>query len=92
MKMRLLSWSLMWIGIALALTGLTTYRAYDLDLAVWQRQLQTASGVFYMAAMIIGGVFTTKRSYRQKKPVDKERSFICIMVTLGLFTISLMIS
>lgn len=92
--MRLLSWSLIWIGVAFALTGLTTYLSHDLNLSIWQKQLQTASGVFFMAALIISEVFTTKRTYHHKKKnfFHKEWSFICIMVTLGLFTLSLVIS
>ena len=65
--MRLLSWSLIWTGVAFALTGLMTYLSHDLNLSIWQKQLQTASGVFFMAALIIGGALTTRRTCQCKK-------------------------
>lgn len=92
--MRLLLWAVMWIGIAFALTALVSYISYDMDLSVFQKQLQTASAVFFMAALIIGGVFTTNRAFRNKKHFfyHEEWSFICIIVTIGLFTLSLIFS
>ncbi|MGA8943280.1 MAG: hypothetical protein WB502_11305 [Thermoactinomyces sp.] len=92
--MRLLLWSAMWIGTAFALTAFLSYISYGMDVSVFQRQLQTASAVFFIAALIVGGVFTTNRAFHNKKRFfcREEWSFICILVTIGLFTLSLMFS
>lgn len=92
--MRLLKWSAIWIALVILVTGLISYISYDLDFAVWQTQLRVTGGIFFMAALIVGGVLTTDSAYRNRKRFfyREEWSFICILVTVFLFGISFILS
>lgn len=92
--MRLISWSLIWIIVTLVVTGSISYISADLDLTVWQTNLQMSGGVFFMIALIVGGVLTTDSAFRNRKRAiyREEWSFICILVTISLFGISILFS
>ncbi|SEN73932.1 hypothetical protein [Lihuaxuella thermophila] len=92
--MRLFKWSAIWIALVILITGFLSYIAYDLDLAAWQTQLRTAGSIFFMIALIVGGVLTTDSAYRNRKRFfyREEWSFICILVTVFLFGISFLLS
>jgi hypothetical protein len=90
----MLRWTAIWIAIAVGLTGFTSYLTSNLDPAVWQAQLRMAGGVFFMIALVVGGVLTTDVAYRNRKRsfYREDWSFICILVTITLFGISFIFS
>ncbi|MGA9175495.1 MAG: hypothetical protein WBZ33_16175 [Thermoactinomyces sp.] len=91
--MRILAWSLIWIFLSITVTGIVSYALDGMDLTAWRTELRTAGGVFFMAALVIGGVLTTKSAYRSRKRFfyREDWSFICILVTISLFGLSLLI-
>lgn len=92
--MRLFAWAIGWIAIAVFLTGITSYLSTDFNVQIWQTHLRTAGGIFFMIALIVGGVLTTDAAYRSRKRFfyREEWSFICLLVTVGLFGLSLILS
>jgi hypothetical protein len=92
--MRIFAWAFGWMVFAVCLTGITSYLTYDFNLQIWQAHLRTASGIFFMIALIVGGVLTTDAAYRSRKRFfyRDEWSFICLLVTVGLFGLSLILS
>jgi hypothetical protein len=91
--MRLIAWALLWIVGALAVTRHFTYVLYGFfDPTIWQAEVRTAGSVFFMAALIIGGVLTTHSAFQSRKRFfyREDWSFICVLVTVGLFGISLL--
>ncbi|MBA4495482.1 hypothetical protein ACFO25_19425 [Paenactinomyces guangxiensis] len=92
--MRLLGWSVIWIATAILITGLISYISADLNVLVWQAHLRVAGGIFFMIALIVGGVLTTDSAYRNRKRdfYREDWSFICILVTVTLFGISFILS
>ncbi len=77
-------WSMVWIGFVSGISGLINWWM-DLDMETWQMQLRIIAAITFLLAIVAGSIFTfsRKRFYRQ------EWSFILIMVTLGLFGISM---
>lgn len=90
--MKLVRWSLIWITFAVFLTGLLTHWMASGDLSVWKEQLRIAGGIFFMIAIFIGGVLSTTPAKTRNAHVTHrdECSFICLVVTICLFTISLL--
>lgn len=91
--MRVLAWSLLWLFVSLTVTGIVSYELGGADLLTWRSGLRTAGGVFFLAALVVGGVLTTKSAYRSRTKFfyREDWSFICILVTIGLFGLSLLI-
>jgi hypothetical protein len=91
--MRILGWALFWSALALGITGLIAYMvSHRFDLVVWQAHIRAVGGVFFMIALVVGGVLTTESAFRNRRRwfYREDWSFICLLVTVGLFGISLL--
>jgi hypothetical protein len=88
---KLIRWALMWLALTVGLTGLIAFGLAGGDLQIWKTYLRAAGGIYFFIALIVGGVLTTEAAYHQRtKPYYREEwSFICILVTITLFGISL---
>ncbi|MBD1373359.1 hypothetical protein IC620_13475 [Hazenella sp. IB182357] len=89
--MRMISWTGLWTIVALFISGTWAYLSADLDLIVLQSNMRISAAVFFMIGLIVGGVLTTDSAYRSraKKYYREDWSFICVLVTISLFGISL---
>lgn len=77
-------WSILWIVFVAGLSGLIDWWM-DLDIPTWQMQLRIMAAFAFLFAIVAGSIFTFSR----KQFYRKEWSFILIIVTLGLFGISM---
>jgi hypothetical protein len=52
-----------------------------------------AGGTFFFIALVAGGILTTETAYRTKRRFfyREEWSFICALVTVSLFGLSLLL-
>lgn len=89
--MRLLTWAIFWVASVILVTGIVSYFPANFDWELWQTQLRMAAGIFFLISLIVGGVLTTDAAYRKRSRAfyREEWSFICIIVTISLFGISL---
>jgi hypothetical protein len=89
---KLIRWVLIWLVLTVGLTGLIAYGFSKGDFLIWKAYLRAAGGVYFFIALMAGGVLTTEVAYRERtKPYYREEwSFICILVTISLFGISLL--
>lgn len=92
--MSLLRWTLFWTIAAVLTTGLFSYILLDAGLAAWGTNLRFGAGLFFVMALVVGGVLTTDTNYKAKTRsfYREEWSFICLLVTISLFGISLIFS
>ncbi|SDZ26267.1 hypothetical protein [Thermoactinomyces sp. DSM 45892] len=92
--MSLLKWALFWTITAVLLIGVLSYIGFDSGLAVWGSNLKFGAGLFFAVALVVGGVLTTDKNYKAKTKsfYREEWSFICLLVTISLFGISLVFS
>ncbi|TCS92789.1 hypothetical protein [Hazenella coriacea] len=89
--MRLLTWAIFWIASVILVTGVISFISSSFDWTLWQTQLRMAAGLFFLISLVVGGVLTTDAAYRKRSRAfyREEWSFICIIVTISLFGISL---
>lgn len=91
--MRLLIWALVWVFLAFLLTGTATYFLAPFEHTLWAHLLEAASILFFSFSLLMGGVLTTRKNYNMRRKVyyREEWAFICVLVTIILFGISLLI-
>jgi|GEM_PF-5093876 len=80
----MLRWAFFWVLVLAGMSGLIDW-AMDVDLTTWQMQLRLIAAVTFLCALIAGSLFTFSR----KRFYKEEWSFILILVTVGLFGISM---
>ncbi|WP_124726510.1 hypothetical protein [Staphylospora marina] len=93
--MRILRWTAIWMIVAMCVTGLIAYMISEsFDPGMWKVQMRAAGGVFFLIALVVGGVLTTEKAFRNRRRwfYREDWSFICLLVTVGLFGISLLLS
>lgn len=91
--MQMVKWALIWITLVLAGTGLYTYLEANTAIAMWPDLLRAIGGIFFAISLVVGGVLTTESAFRARKRsfYREDWSFICLLVTVFLFSISYMI-
>jgi hypothetical protein len=91
--LRLLWWTLAWIVLAATVTGLMSWHSSHVDFVLWRELLRVAGGTFFFIALVAGGILTTEAAYRTKRRFfyREEWSFICALVTVSLFGLSLLL-
>lgn len=77
-------WALFWILLFTSISGLIDW-LLDVDLSTWQLQLRMIASLTFLCAIVAGSVFTLSR----KRFYKEEWSFILLLVTVGLFGISM---
>ena len=80
----MIRWACLWLALIIGGSGLINWWL-DMDLPTWQLQLRYFSAFFFLLSIFTGSVFTLSR----KRFYQREWSFILILVTMGLFGISM---
>lgn len=78
----MIRWAFLWLLLIISSSGLLGWWL-NMDLPAWQLQLRYFSAFFFLLAILTSSVFTLNRFYRP------EWSFILLLVTVGLFGVSL---
>jgi hypothetical protein len=89
--LKLLRWTLTWTILVVGVTGILAILSEDGSLLVWKEHLRIAGGVFFLLSLFVGGILTTKPAETRNARITyrEDWSFICLLVTISLFGISL---
>lgn len=79
-------WSFFWILLLAGMSGLFDW-LMDVDRSTWQMQLRFIAAVTFFGAIMAGSLFTFSR----RRFYKSEWSFILLLVTVGLFGISMIL-
>lgn len=87
----MLRWTLIWIILVVGTTGIFNILYGDGGLPDWKEQLRIAGGAFFFFSLLVGGILSTKPSETKNARIihREDWSFICLLVTISLFGISL---
>lgn len=80
----MIRWSFFWIILLASISGLIDW-AMDVELSTWQMQLRIIAAITFFCAVVTRSLFT----FSHKRFYKNEWSFILILVTVGLFGISM---